>query len=217
MALAFTGLNLRDDIKAVLENISSSSSIFTSSSLISSQTSFDSKYLKKIFVIQSTLVISNSKGPSTTLRDIRTLTNQICSIEENTIRTTKFHKWLCNLTPLVRNIYWKYCGKGEKLLLLWKRGETAPQEQFLLFSTIFYNLISDFCVKTRTRFSLWDKPLFEIIEVKITRVDNIKMHKYPREVMSLSLFACLLHWSQLWKVRNSPNEEIHFFFFSKKY
>ena len=43
--------------------------------------------------LQSTLVISKSKGPSKTLRDIRTSTYQICSasIEEKTIRTTKFH------------------------------------------------------------------------------------------------------------------------------
>ena len=51
-------------------------------------------------------------------------------------------------------------------------GEIAPQEQFLLFSTIFYNLILDFCVKARTRFSLRDKRLFEI-EVEIKRVDCI--------------------------------------------
>ena len=76
----------------------------------------------------------------------------------------KFYKWLCNLTPLIRNIYWKYCGKGKKI---------APQEQFLLFSTIFCNLILDFCVKTRTRFSLRDKRLFEITEVEITRIDCI--------------------------------------------
>ena len=38
-------------------------------------------------------------------------------------------------------------------------------------STIFYNLILDFCVKTRTRFSLRDKRLLEIIEVEIMRVD----------------------------------------------
>ena len=43
-------------------------------------------------VIQSTLVISKSKGPSETLRDIRTSTYQICSIEEKIIRTTKFYK-----------------------------------------------------------------------------------------------------------------------------
>ena len=42
-----------------------------------------------------------------------------------------------------------------------------------LFSTIFYNLILDFCVITRTRFFLRDKRLFEINEVEITRVDCI--------------------------------------------
>ena len=41
--------------------------------------------------IQSTLVISKSKGPAETLRDIRTSTYQTCRIEENTKRTTKFH------------------------------------------------------------------------------------------------------------------------------
>ena len=35
--------------------------------------------------IQSTLVISKSKGLSETVRDIRTSTYQICSIEEKTI------------------------------------------------------------------------------------------------------------------------------------
>ena len=39
-----------------------------------------------------------------------------------------------------------------------------------LFHNILY-LILGFCVKTRTRFSLRDKRLFEIIEVEITRVD----------------------------------------------
>ena len=34
--------------------------------------------------VQSTLVISKSKGPSETLQDIRTSTYQICRIEENT-------------------------------------------------------------------------------------------------------------------------------------
>ena len=115
--------------------------------------------------LQSTLVISKSKGPSKSVRDIRTSTYQICSIEEKTIWTTKFYKWLCNLTPLNRNIYWKYCGKGRN----------CSQEQFLLFSTIFYNLILDFCVITRTRLFLRDKRLFEITEVEITRVDCIWM------------------------------------------
>ena len=55
------------------------------------------------------------------------------------------------------------------LRILWKRGEIAPYEQFLLLSTIFY-LMLDFYVKRRTRFSLRDKRLFEINEVEITRV-----------------------------------------------
>ena len=42
--------------------------------------------------VQSTLVISKSKGPTETLRDIRTSTYQMCRIEENTKQTTKFHK-----------------------------------------------------------------------------------------------------------------------------
>ena len=42
--------------------------------------------------IQSTLVISKLKGPAETLRDIHTSTYQIFRIEENTNRTTKFHK-----------------------------------------------------------------------------------------------------------------------------
>ena len=52
-----------------------------------------------------------------------------------------------------------------------ERGKIAPGEQFLLFSTIIYNLICYFCVITRTRFFLRDKRLFEITEVEITRVD----------------------------------------------
>ena len=51
--------------------------------------------------LQSTLVISKSKGPSEKLRDIRTSTYQFCRIEENTNRTTnftnKYHQ--CNLPP----------------------------------------------------------------------------------------------------------------------
>ena len=57
--------------------------------------------------------------------------------------------------------------------ILWKRGEIAPMEQFLLFSTIFCYLLLDFSVKTGTRFSLRDKRLFEISEAEIMRVDCI--------------------------------------------
>ena len=59
------------------------------------------------------------------------------------------------------------------LKILWKDGEIAPEEQFLLLSTIFY-LILDFYVKTRINFSLRDKRLFEITEVEITRVNCIQ-------------------------------------------
>ena len=52
--------------------------------------------------------------------------------------------------------------------ILWKRGEIAPKEQFLLFSTIFCRLLVDLCIKRGTRFSLRDKRLFEINEVEIT-------------------------------------------------
>ena len=51
-------------------------------------------------------------------------------------RTTAFNKCICNLIPEVRDI----------LKILWKRGEIAPKEQFLLFSTIFCYLLLDFHV-----------------------------------------------------------------------
>ena len=57
------------------------------------------------------------------------------------------------------------------LKILCKRGEIAPEEQFLLLSTIFCYLMLDLYVKRGIRFSLRDKRLFEITEVEITRVD----------------------------------------------
>ena len=47
--------------------------------------------MNNISKVQSTLVISNLKGPSETLRDIRSSTYQIFRIEENTNRTPKFN------------------------------------------------------------------------------------------------------------------------------
>ena len=70
------------------------------------------------------------------------------------------------------------------LKILWNRGEIAPQEQFLLLSTIFCYLMLDFYVKTGVRFSLRDKRLFEITEVEITRVDCI----YDFEILLSVLF-----------------------------
>ena len=60
------------------------------------------------------------------------------------------------------------------LKILWKQGEIAPGEQFLLLSTIFYYLILDFYIKTMIRFSLGDKRLLEI-QIEIRRVDCISM------------------------------------------
>ena len=51
-----------------------------------------------VLKIQSTLVISNSKGLSEILRDIRTSTYQNCNIEEKTNRATTFNKCICNWT-----------------------------------------------------------------------------------------------------------------------
>ena len=75
--------------------------------------------------IQSTLVISNSKGLSEILRDIRTSTYHICRIEEKIIRTNTFNKYMCNWTLEVR--------RDIKSIVEKKR-----KEQFLLFSTIFF-------------------------------------------------------------------------------
>ena len=75
------------------------------------------------------LVISNSKGLSEILRDIRTSTYQVFRIKEKINRTSTFYKCtcICNLTPEVGNI----------LKMLWKRGEIAP------ISPLFHNI---FCL-----------------------------------------------------------------------
>ena len=75
--------------------------------------------------IQSTLVISNSKGISVILRDISISTYQICRIEETIIRLSTFNKYICNWTLEISDI----------LKILWKRGEIA------LFHNIFYMLL----------------------------------------------------------------------------
>ena len=77
--------------------------------------------------IQSTLVISNSKGLSEILRDIRSSTYQVCRIEEKIIWLTTFNKLIGNWTFEVRDI----------LKILWKRGEIAP---YGAISPLFYNI-----------------------------------------------------------------------------
>ena len=60
--------------------------------------------LKNVSIIESTLVISNSRGLSEILRDMRTSTYQICRIDEKLIRLTTFNKYMCNWTLEVRDI-----------------------------------------------------------------------------------------------------------------
>ena len=60
------------------------------------------------------------------------------------------------------------------LRILWKRGKIAPDCSRGAISPLIYNILlpmSDFYVKTRIRFSLQDKRLFEITKVEITKVD----------------------------------------------
>ena len=118
-------------------------------------------YEKTHIQIQSTLFISNSTG------DIRTLTYQICRIEEKLIRLSTFNKYMCNWTLEVRDILKNIVEKRRNCSL----GAISP-----LSHNIFYMLL-DFHVKAGTRFSLRDKRLFEISEVEITRVNCIlKFH-----------------------------------------
>ena len=64
--------------------------------------------------LQSTIVISNSKGLIKILRDIRTSTYQICRIKEKIIQTTTFNEYIFNWTFEVRDILKILC-KGVEI------------------------------------------------------------------------------------------------------
>ena len=98
-----------------------------------------SSYLKSIYSWQLTLFLLKTKELPEILGDICTSTHQICWTEE---KITTFNKWICNLTPEVRDI----------LKTFWKREEIAPFEQFLLLTTIFCYLLLNFNVKTEPDF-----------------------------------------------------------------
>ena len=121
--------------------------------------------------IQSTLVISNSKGLCEIFRDIRTSTYQICRIEESITRPTVFNKCICNLTPEVRYIL-KNCGK---------KAEIAPPELFLLF---FHNIsLPVVRVSCLTGQGLTPEPSFAHLLANITKtrlynIDPLKPHLY---------------------------------------
>ena len=72
------------------------------------------------------------------------------------------------------------------LKIMWKRGEIAPEEQFLLLSTIFCYLMSNFYVQGSDFF--FEITEVEITEVEITRVDCIKFsstHKIRYTTISI--------------------------------
>ena len=73
------------------------------------------------------------QGTRWKLWDIRTSTYQDCRIEEKINQTTTFNKCIYVIGLLKFEIYWKYCGKEEKLAIsiLWKRGEIAPHNILL--------------------------------------------------------------------------------------
>ena len=92
------------------------SGIIFSISLISTLNVCPCQVLCRQSEVQSTLVISKSKGLSEILRDILTSIYRICSFGENINLTSTFHKF--NLTPEVRGTcILKILGKEEKLLL----------------------------------------------------------------------------------------------------
>ena len=98
-----------------------------------------------------------------------TVDSRYLEIKGTIINTSRYPyfdiSWLCNLTPLIRNIYWKYCGKGEKLL---------PRSNFSSFLQYFVTWFSISVLKQGPDF-LFElvMRLFEITEVEITRVDCI--------------------------------------------
>ena len=67
-----------------------------------------------------------------------------------------------------------------------ERGEIALEEQFLLSSTIFCYMMLESYVKTRIRFSLQDKRLFEI-----TRVNFFPFKDNGIKLRNMELFHCL--------------------------
>ena len=82
--------------------------------------------------LQSALVTLKSKGLLEILRGIRTLTYQICRIEEKLNRTTTFNKCICNLTPEVRDM----------LKILRKRGAISPLFHNILLSVVRFSCVS---------------------------------------------------------------------------
>ena len=133
--------------------------------------------------------LSLSKGLSKILWNIRTSTYQICRIEEKMHRATEFHKWICYLTPEVRGT----------LEILWKRGEIAPLEQFLLFSTIFCYLLLEFYVKNRDHILT---SRYAVIQDKRVRDNECRL--YIRKFWLKKMFS-----QELCVSKNKQNKRYH--------
>ena len=131
-------------------------------SIIASAQKAKGKYLGMSFWC-STLVISNSKGLSEILRDIRSSTYQICRIEEKIIRTTSFNKYICNWTLEVRYIE-NIVEKSRNCSL----GAISP-----LFHNIFFLPVARFSCLGRGQIFTSRYAVIEISEVEITRVNYI--------------------------------------------
>ena len=78
--------------------------------------------------------------------------------------TITFNKWMCNLTPKVRKIYIKWCGKEEKLLL---------RSSFSFFPHYFVTCCHSFMLKQGPDFHFEISGNLEISEFEITRFDCI--------------------------------------------
>ena len=117
--------------------------------------------------LQSTFIISKTKGLSEILRDIGTSTYQICRIEEKNNQIIRFHKGIYNLTPDVRDIE-KYCGEGEKMIL---------RSNFFLSPQYFITCCKISMLK-RKNILFRDKQSFGISDVEITRVNCILFSVY---------------------------------------
>ena len=88
--------------------------------------------------------------------------------------------------------------KFDSILKMWKRGEIAPLEHYLLSYIVFCYLILGFHFKTGIRFSLRDKRLFEVSEVEITRVDCTYHYDLSHNVRKLTSDT-----SAQWRFRSS--------------
>ena len=92
---------------------------------------------RKTSIIYSRLSLSRIPRNSLKYFEISVLRYiKFAELRKKLIRLTTLNKYMCNWTLEVRDI----------LKTLWKRGGIAPQQQFLLFSTIFLHIFRFSCL-----------------------------------------------------------------------